>query len=208
MLLKAQNAAYRAEDEAAVCLATSTSLSKESRQENAHMQENYRSTSLTQETPDRRGRAFKHWQTDKIRQEAEENYASLQTGSTTFCLVRSINLNNQTERAGLSPPFDPPTIPVAKTPVLLCLNDCHPVPVTPIVTKCFEWLVKPHIAANLLASLTEDKVYTTLHTALTHLENTCARILHFDFSVEHNQTPHLPLDPGFYDRKTTVNLHW
>lgn len=92
-----------------------------------------------------------------------------QTGSTTFFLVWSTNLNNQRERVGLSPPFDPTTIPVAKQPVLLCLNDCNPVTITPIVTKCFEWLVKWHITSHLLASLTEDKVYTTLHTALTHL---------------------------------------
>lgn len=64
---------------------TST-LSKESRQQNAHMQENYRSTSVTQETPDWRGRTFMHWQTDKTRQRAKENDPSLSDRLNNFLL--------------------------------------------------------------------------------------------------------------------------
>ncbi|XP_059831519.1 uncharacterized protein LOC132397158 [Hypanus sabinus] len=91
-------------------------------------------------------------------------------------------------------------IPVAKKSVVACLNDYHPVTLTPIVMKCFEWLVKPHITASLPSLLdplqfaycpnhsTEDAISTTLHTVLSHLDNkdTYARILYIDFSSAFN----------------------
>ena len=91
-------------------------------------------------------------------------------------------------------------VPVAKKAVVSCLNDYRPVALTPIVMKCFERLIKPHITSNLPASLdphqyayrsnrsTEDAISTTLHTVLSHLEqqNTYARILYVDFSSAFN----------------------
>ncbi|XP_072923421.1 uncharacterized protein [Hemitrygon akajei] len=44
-------------------------------------------------------------------------------------------------------------IPVAKKSVVACLNDYHPVALTPVVMKCFEQLGKPHITASLPSSL-------------------------------------------------------
>ncbi|XP_055487592.1 uncharacterized protein LOC129694857 [Leucoraja erinacea] len=44
-------------------------------------------------------------------------------------------------------------IPIAKKPVVACLNDYRPVALTPIIMKCFERLVKPHITASLPSSL-------------------------------------------------------
>ena len=87
-------------------------------------------------------------------------------------------------------------VPVAKKSAVSCLNDYRPVALTPIVMKCFERLIKPHIKSSLPASLdphqyayhsnrsTEDAISTTLHTVLTHLEqrDTYARILYVDFS--------------------------
>ncbi|XP_059819192.1 uncharacterized protein LOC132390609 [Hypanus sabinus] len=91
-------------------------------------------------------------------------------------------------------------IPVAKKSAVACLNDYRPVALTPVVMKCFERLVKPHITASLPSSLdplqfayrpnrsTEDAISTTLRTVLSHLDNkgTCARILYLDFSSAFN----------------------
>ena len=91
-------------------------------------------------------------------------------------------------------------VPVAKKSVVSCLNDYRPVALTPIVMKCFERLIKPHITSSLPASLdphqyayrsnrsTEDAISTTLHTVLTHLEqrDNYARILYVDFSSAFN----------------------
>lgn len=91
-------------------------------------------------------------------------------------------------------------VPVARKAVVLCLNDYHPIALTPIVAKCFERLVKPHITACLPASCdllqfaylpnrsTEDAISTTLHSVITHLDHkdTYARILYIDFNSAFN----------------------
>ncbi|KAI4903543.1 hypothetical protein NFI96_030846 [Prochilodus magdalenae] len=75
-----------------------------------------------------------------------------------------------------------------------CLNDYRPV--APIIMKCFERLVLRHIKTLLPPSLdplqfayrpnrsTDDAISTTLHLALTHLDNrdTYVRMLFIDFS--------------------------
>ena len=77
-------------------------------------------------------------------------------------------------------------IPVAKKLVVSCLNDYHPVALTPTVMKCFEWVVKPHITASLPAShdlhqfdhcpnrSTEDAISITLHSVITHIHSSSA----------------------------------
>ena len=96
--------------------------------------------------------------------------------------------------------FTSTIILVAKKSVVYCLNDYRPIALTPIVTKCFERLVKPHITASLPAlhdpyqfayhpnRSTEDAVSTTLHSVITHLDlkDTYARILYIDFSSAFN----------------------
>ncbi|KAK3549467.1 hypothetical protein QTP86_001464 [Hemibagrus guttatus] len=74
-------------------------------------------------------------------------------------------------------------IPVPKKSTVSCLNDYHTITLTPIVMKCFERLVMRHIKTQLPPSLdplefayrpnrsTEDAITTTLHLALTHLDN-------------------------------------
>ncbi|KAK3547944.1 hypothetical protein QTP70_001322 [Hemibagrus guttatus] len=64
-----------------------------------------------------------------------------------------------------------------------CLNDYHPVGLTPIVMKCFKSLVMRHIKTQLPASLdplqfvynpnhsTDNAITITLNLALTHLDN-------------------------------------
>lgn len=73
-------------------------------------------------------------------------------------------------------------VPIAKKPVLSCLNGYRSVALTTIVMKCFEQLIKPHITATLPALIdllqfayhpnhsTEDALTTTLHSAITHLD--------------------------------------
>lgn len=70
----------------------------------------------------------------------------------------------------------------------------------PVVMKCFELLIKPHIKASLPASLdllqfayypncsTEDAISTTLHSVITYLdyEDTYSRIMYIDFSPAFN----------------------
>ncbi|KAI4885931.1 hypothetical protein NFI96_031190 [Prochilodus magdalenae] len=74
-------------------------------------------------------------------------------------------------------------IPVPKKSTVSCLNDYRPVALTPIIMKCFERLVMRHINGQLPPSLdplqfayrpnrsTDDAITTTLHLALTHLDN-------------------------------------
>ncbi|KAK3574568.1 hypothetical protein QTP86_010187 [Hemibagrus guttatus] len=74
-------------------------------------------------------------------------------------------------------------VPVLKKSTVSCLNDYRPVALTPIVMKCFERLVMRHIKTQLPPSLdplqfayrpkcsTDDAISTTLHLALTHLDN-------------------------------------
>ncbi|MFY0383420.1 RNA-directed DNA polymerase, partial [Bacillus sp. YIM B13582] len=91
-------------------------------------------------------------------------------------------------------------IPVPKKSSVSCLNDYRPVALTPIVMKCFERLVMRHIKTQLPPSLdpmqfayrpnrsTDDAISTTLHLALTHLDNkdSYVRMLFIDFSSAFN----------------------
>ncbi|KAK3542802.1 hypothetical protein QTP70_003006 [Hemibagrus guttatus] len=72
-------------------------------------------------------------------------------------------------------------VPVPKKSMVSCLNDYRPIALTPIVMKCFKRLVMRHIKTELPPSLdplriiqsrsTDDAITTTLHLALTHLDN-------------------------------------
>ncbi|KAK3567192.1 hypothetical protein QTP86_012462 [Hemibagrus guttatus] len=74
-------------------------------------------------------------------------------------------------------------ISVLKKSPVSCLNDYRPVALTPIIMKCFERLVMRHIKNLLPPSLdplqfayrpyhfTDNAISTTLHLALTHLDN-------------------------------------
>ncbi|KAL0150016.1 hypothetical protein M9458_054675, partial [Cirrhinus mrigala] len=87
-------------------------------------------------------------------------------------------------------------IPVPKKSPVSCLNDYHPIALTPIMMKCFERLVMHHIKSNLPNTLdpfqfayrpnrsTDDAISSTLHLALTHLEqkDSYVRMLFIDFS--------------------------
>uniref|UniRef100_A0A8C1LL36 Reverse transcriptase domain-containing protein n=1 Tax=Cyprinus carpio TaxID=7962 RepID=A0A8C1LL36_CYPCA len=91
-------------------------------------------------------------------------------------------------------------IPVPKKPSPSCFNDYRPVALTPILMKCFERLVMHHIKSALPPSLdpfqfayrsnrsTDDAISTTLHSALTHLEekDSYVRMLFIDFSSAFN----------------------
>ncbi|KAI5620338.1 gastrula zinc finger protein XlCGF28.1-like [Silurus asotus] len=91
-------------------------------------------------------------------------------------------------------------VPVPKKSTVSCLNDYRPVALTPIVMKCFERLVMRHIKTQLPPSLdpmqfayrpnrsTDDAISTTLHLALTHLDNkdSYVRMLFIDFSSAFN----------------------
>ncbi|KAI4891767.1 hypothetical protein NFI96_002517 [Prochilodus magdalenae] len=91
-------------------------------------------------------------------------------------------------------------MPVPKKSSVSCLNDYRPVALTPIIMKCFERLVMRHIKTLLPPSLdplqfayrpnrsTDDAISTTLHLALTHLDNrdTYVRMLFIDFSSAFN----------------------
>ncbi len=86
-----------------------------------------------------------------------------------------------------------------KSPVS-CLNDYCPIALTPIMMKCFERLVMHHIKSNLPNTLDplqfayrpnrsmDDAISSTLHQALTHLENkdSYVRMLFIDFSSAFN----------------------
>ncbi|KAI2661110.1 hypothetical protein H4Q32_030147 [Labeo rohita] len=74
-------------------------------------------------------------------------------------------------------------IPVPKKSPVSCLNDYRPIAPTPIMMKCFERLVMRNIKTSLPNTLdplqfayrpnrsTDDAISSTLHLALTHLEN-------------------------------------
>ncbi|KAK3554577.1 hypothetical protein QTP70_025533 [Hemibagrus guttatus] len=96
-------------------------------------------------------------------------------------------------------------IPLPKKNTVTCLNDYRPIPLTPIVMKCFERIVMSHIKRNIPTSLdpfqfayrqnrsTEDAVNAAIHTALTHLEgnDTYVRMLFIDYSSAFNTViPH------------------
>ncbi len=74
-------------------------------------------------------------------------------------------------------------IPVPKKSPVSCLNDYRPIALTPIIMKCFERLVMHNIKTSIPNTLdplqfayrpnrsTDDAISSTLHLALTHLEN-------------------------------------
>ncbi len=92
-------------------------------------------------------------------------------------------------------------IPVPKKSPVSCLNDYRPIALTPIIMKCFERLVMQKIKTSLPNTLdplqfasrpnrsTDDAISTTLHLALTHLENkdSYVRMLFIDFSSAFNK---------------------
>ncbi len=87
-------------------------------------------------------------------------------------------------------------IPVPKKSPVSCLNEYRPIALTPIIMKCFERLVMHNIKTSLPNTLdplqfayrpnrsTDDAISSTLHLALTHLENkdSYVRMLFIDFS--------------------------
>ncbi len=85
-------------------------------------------------------------------------------------------------------------IPVPKKSPVSCLNDYHPIALTPIMMKCFERLVMQKITLDPLQIAyrpnrsTDDAISSTLHLALTHLENkeSYVRMLFIDFSSAFN----------------------
>ncbi|KAK2899380.1 hypothetical protein Q8A73_012509 [Channa argus] len=91
-------------------------------------------------------------------------------------------------------------VPVPKKSTVSCLNDYRPIALTPIVMKCFERLVMRHIKTQLPTSMdpmqfayrpnrsTDDAISTTLHLALTHLDNrdSYVQMLFIDFSSAFN----------------------
>ncbi|KAI5629763.1 gastrula zinc finger protein XlCGF28.1-like [Silurus asotus] len=110
--------------------------------------------------------------------------------------------NNVVARKTIPPPTDQTTtiVPMPKKSSVSCLNDYRPVALTPIVMKCFERLVMSHIKTQLPPSLdpmqfayrpnrsTDDAISTTLHLALTHLDNkdSYVRMQFIDFSSAFN----------------------
>ncbi|KAK3552119.1 hypothetical protein QTP86_000786 [Hemibagrus guttatus] len=95
-------------------------------------------------------------------------------------------------------------LPVLKKSRVSFLNEYRPVALTPIVIKCFKRLLMRHIKTQLPPSLdplqfayhlncsTNDAISTTLHLALTHLDNkdSYVRMLFIDFSSAFNTIIH------------------
>ncbi len=91
-------------------------------------------------------------------------------------------------------------IPIPKKSPVFCLNEYCPIAVTPVMMKCFERLVMHHIKSSLPSMLdplqfayhpncsTDDAISSTLHLALTHLEqkDSYDRMLFIDFSSAFN----------------------
>ncbi len=91
-------------------------------------------------------------------------------------------------------------IPVPNKSLLSCLNDYCPIALTPIIMKCFARLVMHNFKTSLPNTLdllqfayrpnrsTDDAISSTLHLALTHLENkdSYVRILFINFSSAFN----------------------
>ena len=92
-------------------------------------------------------------------------------------------------------------IPVPKKTNISCLNDYRPVALTPIITKCFEKLIRTHISSAFPPGFdphqfayranrsTEDAIATALHSTVSHLEqqgNNYARLLFVDYSSAFN----------------------
>ena len=91
-------------------------------------------------------------------------------------------------------------VPLPKKSPVSSLNDYRPIALTPIMMKCFERLVKPHLTSTLPTTLdpyqfayrpkrsTDDAIATALHLCLAHLENknSHAQMLFIDFSSSFN----------------------
>ncbi|KAK3543953.1 hypothetical protein QTP70_031863 [Hemibagrus guttatus] len=114
-------------------------------------------------------------------------------------------------------------VPVPKKQQVRCLNDYRPITLTPIIMKCFERLVLPHIKASIPTDLdshqfayhgnrsTEDVISTALHTSLSHLEHpkTYVRMLFVDFSSAFNTiVPHKLVDKLNNLGLTTTLCSW
>ncbi|KAI2646667.1 hypothetical protein H4Q32_027929 [Labeo rohita] len=105
-------------------------------------------------------------------------------------------------------------IPVPKKSPVSCLNDYRPIALTPIMMKCFERLVMRNIKTSLPNTLdplqfayrpnrsTNVAISSTLHLALTHLENKDSYILDFltgrpqSVRVGHNTSSTTTLSTG------------
>lgn len=87
-----------------------------------------------------------------------------------------------------------------KSSAVTCMNDYRPVALTPIIMKCFEWLVMahmndtidinvdPHQNADWENQSASDAVSSVIHSTLTHLESKdiYVRLLFLDFSSAFN----------------------
>ena len=109
--------------------------------------------------------------------------------------------NQSLSRAAVPPCLKSSTIvPLPKKNSISSLNDYRPVALTPVITKCFEKLIRTHIISYLPPRFdphqfayranrsTEDAIATALHSALSHLEQQggYARLLFVDFSSAFN----------------------
>lgn len=103
---------------------------------------------------------------------------------------------------------------VPKRTHIACLDDYHPVALTPVITQCLERLIPANISDCLPPSFnshqfaykanrsTEDSISIILHTALSHLEHR-DRVLFVDFSSACNT-----IIPNVLVRKlSTLGLH-
>lgn len=111
-------------------------------------------------------------------------------------------------------------VPVPKSSTISSLNDWRPVALTPIVSKCFEKLVRDFICSALPDSLdplqfayrhnrsTDDAIALTLHTALSHLEkrDTYVRMLFVDYSSAFNTIVPSKLDRKLQDLGLSSSL--
>ena len=105
-------------------------------------------------------------------------------------------------------------VPIPKKSKVACLNDWRPVALTPIVSKCFERLVRDYICSTLPATLdpwqfayrqnrsTDDAVALAVHSALTFLDkgkNRSVRMLFVDYSSAFNTIIPTRLDSKLKD---------
>ena len=106
-------------------------------------------------------------------------------------------------------------VPIPKHSKVTCLNDWRPVALTPIVSKCFERLVRDYICSVLPPTLdpwqfayrqnrsTDDAVALAIHSALSHLDkrgkNRCVRMLFVDYSSAFNTIIPARLDTKLRD---------
>ncbi len=115
-------------------------------------------------------------------------------------------------------------MPNAKMPNPVCMNDYRPVALTPIVMKCFAWLVMNYIR-SLWTPTVRIGISTLLHLTLTHLKNKelmpescyltsarhltqfCHNSLLKTVAAGHGSW-HLLLDTGLPDGETADGLSW